>query len=216
MTTTAPRWDLTPLYPSLDDRSFNNAVEGVYAQVDRLAALYDEFDIRETESRAVTDADVAGMEAVLTLTNALSEELQRVRAYLYALTTTDSRDDAAAAQMAEMQTRTAALGPLGKRLGAWLASLNVDDFVNRSALAAEHEFALRKAAENAELQMGEHEESLAAELARQRIARVAAAARRRLVAAHGRRRRARSIPMAMARGLATHPDAATTTRGLRR
>ena len=165
MTTTAPRWDLTPLYPSLDDRSFNNAVEGVYAEVDRLAALYDEFDIRETESRAVTDADVAGMEAVLTLTNVLSEELQRVRAYLYALTTTDSRDDAAAAQMAEMQTRTAALGPLGKRLGAWLASLNVDDFVNRSELAAQHEFALRKGAENAELQMGEHEESLAAELA---------------------------------------------------
>src|SRR4051812_4847304 len=104
MTRTVPRWDLSPIYPSFDDRSFSNGVEGVYAQVDRLAALYDEFDIREASARPVTDADVAGLDAVLGLTNELSDELQRVRAYLYGITTTDSRDDAAAAQLAELQT----------------------------------------------------------------------------------------------------------------
>ena len=60
--------------------------------------------------------------------------------------------------------------------------------------------------------MSEAEESLAAELAPSGVARLAAAARRRVVAADGRARRpdgaVERVPMAMARGLATHPDAA--------
>ena len=67
--------------------------------------------------------------------------------------------------MVELQTRSAALGPLMKRLGAWLAALGVEEFIARSTDAAEHAFALRKAAEGAEFQMSEAEESLAAELA---------------------------------------------------
>jgi oligoendopeptidase F len=85
--------------------------------------------------------------------------------YLYARITTDSRDDDAAARTVEMQTRTAPLGPLAKRLGSWLDALGVDEFVARSSVAAEHEFMLRKAAEGAELQMSEAEESPAPELA---------------------------------------------------
>ena len=38
MTTTdrAPRWDLDTIYPALDDRSFTAALEGIFANVDRL------------------------------------------------------------------------------------------------------------------------------------------------------------------------------------
>ena len=43
-----PRWDLDPIFAGLEDRTFNNALEGVYAGVDRLVALYDELDIRAT------------------------------------------------------------------------------------------------------------------------------------------------------------------------
>ena len=68
-TETPPRWDLTPIFSGLEDRSFNGALEGVYARVDRLVALYDELDVRATEARAVTDADVAALESVLNATN---------------------------------------------------------------------------------------------------------------------------------------------------
>ena len=167
MTTTGtpPRWDLDPIYRGLDDRAFTGALEGVYADIGRLAALYDQLDIRTTEPRTPTDADVAGLEAVVDATNALQVELKRISAYLYALTTTDSSDDRAAALQVELQTRAAPLTPLAKRLGAWLAALGVDDLAARSSTAAEHAFTLQTAAEGAELQMSEHEESLASELA---------------------------------------------------
>jgi len=210
-TDTPPRWDLTPIFSGLDDREFNGALEGVYARVDRLVALYDELDVRATAPRAVTDADVSALESVLDATNELQSELRPVVTYLYALVTTDSRDDLAASRHVELQTRAAPLASLGKRLGAWLAALDVDALVAQSPLAAAHEFALRKAAEGAELQMSEQEESLAGELAPsgslawQRLhgevssqllvdLRVPGAAPER-------------VPMALARGLATHPDA---------
>ena len=113
--------------------------------------------------------------------------------------------------MVELQTRSAALGPLMKRLGAWLAALDVDAFIARSSDAAEHAFALRKVAEGAEHQMSEPEESLAAELgpsgslAWQRLHGDVSSQLMVDVTVAGATER---VPMAMARGLATHPDAA--------
>jgi oligoendopeptidase F len=213
MTQTAspPRWDLTPIYAGLDDRAFTGALEGVYADVDRLAARYDELGIRAIEPRAATDADIAGLETVLEATNEIQIELRRLSAYLYALTTTDSRDDRAAALQVELQTRTAALAPLAKRLGSWIAALGVDDVAARSLAAAEHEFVLRMAAEGAELQMSELEESLAADLAPagvfawQRLH--GDVSSQVIVEIRDDSGAVERVPMALARGLATHPDA---------
>ena len=213
MTATPPRWDLSPIFPGLDDRAFNIAMEGVYARVDRLAALYDEHGIGEIEPRPPTAADVTVLDAVLAETNEMQTDFRIVSAYLYALTSTDSRDDVAAARLVELQTRTAAVGPLGKRLGSWLAALGVDWFVTQSEAAAAHEFTLRKAAENADFQMREDEESLAAALAPsgslawQRLhGDVSSQLTVELRHADGSSER---IPMTVARGLAMHPDAAT-------
>ena len=162
ITDAPPRWDLTPIFTGLDDRAFTNSLEGVFATVDRLLALYNELGIRATEPRPITDDDLAGLETALNESNELADELRTLSTYLYARITTDSRDDDAAARTVEMQTRTAPLGPLAKRLGSWLDALGVDEFVARSSVAAEHEFMLRKAAEGAELQMSEAEEALAA------------------------------------------------------
>jgi pepF/M3 family oligoendopeptidase len=210
-TETPPRWDLTPLFAGLDDRAFSGALEGIYAAVDRLVAQFDELDIRATAPRTVTDADVRALEAVVRDLNDVQGQMRIVSTYLYALTTTDSRDDAAAANMVELQTRSAALGPLMKRLGAWLASLDVETFIARSPEATAHAFALRKSAEGAELQMSEAEESLAAELAPSGSlawARLHGDVSSQLmvdVTVGGKTER---VPMAMARGLATHPDPA--------
>ena len=214
MTTTEapPRWDLTPIFGGVDDRSFNIALEGVYARIDRLVALYDELDVRDTAPRAVDEADVSALESVLHATNELQSELRPVSTYLYALITTDSRNDLAASRHVELQTRGAPLAPLAKRLGAWLAALGADELIARSPVAQEHAFFVRKAAENASLQMSEHEESLAGELAPS-----GSLAWQRLHgdissqlmvdvkdAAGGSER----VAMAFARGLAMHPDAA--------
>ena len=95
-TETAPRWDLTPIFAGIDDRAFAGALEGIYAGVDRLVAFFDEHDIRDQPPRPVTDADVAALESVLTDVNELQTQMRIVSTYLYALVTTDSRNDAAA------------------------------------------------------------------------------------------------------------------------
>jgi pepF/M3 family oligoendopeptidase len=213
MTTTEapPRWDLNPIFGGVDDRSFNVALEGVYARIDRLSALYDELGIRDTEPRGVTDADVAALESILDATNELQSELRPVSTYLYALISTDSRNDLAASRHVELQTRGAPLAPLAKRLGAWLAALDAEELIARSPAAAEHAFFVRKAAENAELQMSEHEESLAAELAPsgslawQRLH--GDISSQLMVDVKGPDGKSERVAMAFARGLAMHADA---------
>jgi pepF/M3 family oligoendopeptidase len=212
-TDTAPRWDLEPIFASVDDRAFTDALENVYAEIDRLGVRYDELDIHGGETRQPTSVDVDALEALLDATNAVQEQLRRLNSFLYALTTTDSRDDRAAARLVELQTRGAPLAPLAKRLGSWLAALGGTEWLAEQSLTvAEHEFVLRTAAESAELQMSEAEESLAADLAP-----ASALAWQRL---HGDVSSqlvvelrmpgldVERIPMTMARGLATHRDAA--------
>ena len=113
ITDAPPRWDLTPIYAGLDDRAFTNALEGVYADIDRLP--------RSTTSS--TSATPSRARSPMPTSPALEDGARRnqrarrraapaVSAYLYALITTDSRDDVAAARNVELQTRTAPLGPL--------------------------------------------------------------------------------------------------------
>jgi oligoendopeptidase F len=206
----APRWDLTPIFHSLDDRAFTDAIEGIFASVDRLVALYDGLGIRGVGPREPTDVDISALERALEATNALQTELRPLSAYLNGLVTTDSREERAASLMVELQTRTAVLGPMSKRLGAWLEALGADRLTSTSDVAASHAFALGKAADDARYQMGEAEESLAAELAPagalawQRLhGDVSSQLMVEIATDDGAPER---VPMAMARGLATHPD----------
>jgi pepF/M3 family oligoendopeptidase len=208
----APRWDLAPIFPSLDDRAFTDAMEGIFASVDRLVALYDELGIRGVDPREPTSDDIGALERALDATNALQTELRPLSAYLNGLVTTDSREERAASLMVELQTRTAVLGPMSKRLGAWLDALGANGLASTSDVAASHAFALGKAADDARYQMGEAEESLAAELAPagtlawQRLhGDVSSQLMVEVATDDGTTER---VPMAMARGLATHPDPA--------
>ena len=194
ITDAPPRWDLTPIFGGLDDRAFNIALEGVYARVDRLVALYDELDIRATDAacdhrrrrrrargRARRDQRAAGGAA------ARSPRIS-TRSI-----TTDSRDDLAAVALrrAADPRRAARAARQAPRRVARRRSTSTRS-IARSPAAAEHAFALRKAAEGAELQMSEQEESLAGRARAVGLARVAAPARRRLVAADGRAARRRT------------------------
>ncbi len=160
-----PRWDLSAIYSGLDDRAFLGALEQTYADVDRLVARYEDFNIRGCDSRPVTRADQDALATILDETNALQLALRKLSTYLYALVTTDSFDDAAAALSVELQTRTAALGPLTKRLASWCASLGTSELAAATESGEAHEFYLEQLAVVADLQMAEAEESLAAQLA---------------------------------------------------
>ena len=210
-TSVVPRWDLTAYFASSTDRGLHASLESVYARLDRLVVLYDEHNVRAIETRPATTSDFAVVDQILSETNELHAELRPASAFLYGLVTTDSRDDAAASLTVEMQTRLAGLGPLWKRLEAWVAALGVGALTTGSAEAGAHEFALERAVEYAEFQMSEPEEELASQLspsgalAWQRLhGDVSSQLMASVANVDGS---TEQIPVTMARGRATDPDA---------
>jgi len=154
-----PRWDLTAFFPSLTSPEFTAAHERLGAGIDRLAALYEERNVRAT-----AEPDLSAVDEVLDATNAVYDDLRLVNAYVHAFVTTDARDDTAQALASELRAMTAPLGPLGTRLNAWLASFDVDTLLAASTAAADHRHAVARAGVAAQHQLSEPEEELAAEL----------------------------------------------------
>jgi pepF/M3 family oligoendopeptidase len=159
-----PRWDLTPFYPSLDSRELASAHEGIGAGVARLTALYDSHDVRGGEPVDLDDDTIKAFEEVVAETNELQDQVRMVNAYLHAFVTTDAREDRAAALQSQLQTQLAPLRTLSTRFAAWVARLGADGLIERSQVAADHAWPLRKAEHAATHQMTEAEEGLAAEL----------------------------------------------------
>ena len=119
-----------------------------------------------TAARPITDADVAGLEdgarrrPTSSPTSCAAHHVSLRAASRPTAATTRrgaTRRDCRRARRRSGRSRS------GSARGSH--ALGVDEFVARSTVAAEHEFVLRTAAEGAELQMSEAEESLAAELA---------------------------------------------------
>ncbi len=207
-----PRWDVSSFFPSLGSRELAAAHERLVADLGRLQALYDDHGIRAGEPRTPTEADVAAAEAVIPATNALMDRLRLVGAYLHAHVTTDARDAEAARLQSRVQADTAGLSVLTKRFAAWVATVGADALVERSPVAADHAFPLRRAERSAAHQMSEPEEDLAAELALtggRAWARLHGEVTARLTADVAMpSETVRTLPMSAVRGLATDPDAA--------
>ncbi|WP_421119095.1 hypothetical protein ACE2AJ_17290 [Aquihabitans daechungensis] len=157
-----PHWDLTPFFPSLDSRDFLARNEEVGAEVGRLQRRFDELDIRGGEPLDVTDDVAAAADEVIASFNRLLTRMRRIGSYLYGHTTTDATDAAAAGALSRYQASVAPFSTLDGRFDAWLARLDLDRLTERSTVAADHAYALRRGADAAKHQMTEDQEDLAA------------------------------------------------------
>jgi len=160
---TLPRWDMSRVFSSLESDEFRAAFAGVVAGIAELRARYDRAGIRKCDA-ARDPAAIAAFEEVVGRANALAEALRTVSAYINAFVSTDSRDDVAQARASELQQHLIELRKLDTRFDAWVGSIDVEALIERSAVAREHAFPLRKAALAARHQMTELEEDLAASL----------------------------------------------------
>ncbi len=159
-----PRWDVSGLYPSPASREFVAAHELLGADVTRLTALFDQYDVRGGEARTPTEADLAEFDDVTTQYNVVSAAVDRIGAYVYAFVSTDSRNDAAQGLASQLDKLNAALGQLSTRYRAWVAMFGAERLVAGSVVAADHAYPLDVAAHAATHQMDEGEESLYADL----------------------------------------------------
>lgn len=202
-----PHWDVSGFFPSLDSREYAAGQERVLAEIGRLQARFDELGIRGGEPGPVTDAEVAVVEEVVPAFNRLLADMRLVGSYLYAHTTTDARDDEAAAAQSRYQAGTTPFATLDTRFDAWLARWDVAELRRRSTVADDHGYALERGASAARHQMSEAEEDLAAELALtggRAWAKLHGDLTSRLTASVD----GETLPMSVVRGLATDPDPA--------
>jgi pepF/M3 family oligoendopeptidase len=156
---------MSVIYPTLDSPEFAAAFDAVVHGIEDLGTLFDAEHVQRNEQRSPLDAaTLEAVEQVIGHYNELLAQLRTVSAYITAFVTTDSRNDLAQARQSELQQRTVPLAQLGARFKAWIGSLDVEGLIERSALAREHAYMLRRTQREAEHLMSPAEEALAAEL----------------------------------------------------
>jgi oligoendopeptidase F len=165
-----PRWSVSDLYESLDSRELGVAIEQARADAERAVATFDRHGIRAIEPRPATEADGVAADDSIEAVNDLGALLSKLRSYVFATVSTDSRDEQAQSLFAEVLTIEARIAPLVARLADWVSALHSGSggprsLADHSTAAAEHAGPLLRLAARAGHQMNETEESLYAELA---------------------------------------------------
>jgi len=163
-TNTLPHWDMTVVYPGLDSPEFEQGGNTITQDIGLLGDLFDTHGIAKREPGPLDEETVRTFETVTSRYNEVLDEAHVLIAYLYCLVSTDSRDDAAQARMSALENQSMRLSQLGTRFTAWLGALDIDSLIERSEIAREHGYALRRAKVEAEHLMSPDEEALAAEL----------------------------------------------------
>ncbi|HEX9134554.1 MAG TPA: M3 family oligoendopeptidase, partial [Ktedonobacteraceae bacterium] len=160
-----PHWDMTPIYPSMDSKEFAEGFTSVVRDINDLAALFDAHQImKQRTAAALNHETIQAFEAVIERYNAVLEATKTLGVYIECFVTTNSHDTLAQAKLSELQQTTMILTQLGTRFTAWIGSLDVEALIERSPVAREHAFMLRKAKIRAAHLMTPDEENLSSEL----------------------------------------------------
>ena len=157
-----PQWDMSVVYSSLDSAEFEADYQAIIQNIADLAAFFDDKAINRVESEP--DDATETLETAVHRYNATLEKLFTLYVYILSFVVTDSRNSQAQARFSEIQPHLARLCLLGTRLTAWLGSLNVDGIIEKSDIAQNHAYILRKAKIASDHLMAPPEEDLAADL----------------------------------------------------
>jgi oligoendopeptidase F len=161
---TLPRWDMSVVYPGLDSSEFNHDFTELAQSIHDLSRLFDEYTIRDHPPEANIETTIHTFETVIERYNAISERVKTIHTYIYCFVTTNSQDTLAQARLSELQQALLPLSHLGTRLTAWIGSLEIEPLIERSELAREHAYILRRARQQAQHLLSPAEEELATEL----------------------------------------------------
>lgn len=161
---TLPHWDMTVVYPSMESQEFARGYSSVVQDIDELAHLFDMRHIDGQPTAPLSDATIKTFETIIERFNVVLEATSTLSTYIMCFITTNTQDSLAQAKMSELQKSLVTLRQLGTRLTAWIGSLNVDALIDRSTVAREHAYMLRKAKVRAAHLMTPAEEALASEL----------------------------------------------------
>jgi len=165
MTTSAPRWDLTNVYPSLESKEFQSAIKKYKKLLNELETFVAE---KVTRTNAKTDAKKLGklLGESVDRFNQIETLAGTLGAYISSFVTTDSRDKTAARLLSEFEQINARQAKAVTQFRAWIGALGskLDKAIETNASAKVHAFTLKETRDQAKYMMSEPEEVLAAEL----------------------------------------------------
>jgi len=165
MSTPAPRWDLTNVYPSLESDEFKAAVDDFKTQVSDLGDYFVEV-VNKTDVNSPPDQLGPIVEEVVVRFNAAYELVGTIEPYIYSFTSTNSRDKLAARKLSEFEQTSLPLKNLNVQFKSWMGKIapSLDKALEYASEAKAHAFMLKEAAEKSKFLMSEPEEALASEL----------------------------------------------------
>ena len=165
MTVSAPRWDMTNVYPALDSKQFKSAVKSFKQQLDDLEAFLKKAAKADSKTETKKLGKVLGEAAERF--NTLFELSGTIGPFIYSYITTDSRNKEAMRILSEFEQVNVKTSILQTRFTAWAGKLGkpaIKKAVKTNPSAKAHEFILLEAAEQSKYLMNEAEETLAAEM----------------------------------------------------
>jgi pepF/M3 family oligoendopeptidase len=165
MTVSAPRWDMTNVYPSLESKEFKNAIKKYKSMLDEMEVFYKKASKADSKTEPKKLGKLLG-ESVDRF-NTLFELSNTISPFIYAFVSTDSRNKEAMRALSEFEQMSVQASVLNTRFQAWVGKLGkaaVKKAARTNASAKTHEFALNESVDQSKYMMSEAEEILAAEL----------------------------------------------------
>src|SRR5919198_703488 len=148
MTISAPRWDLSNVYPSLESEEFKAAVEAYKKQV----AAFEKFFKNKLKK---TDAKTKAKELAPLVGKAI-DQINKIQAlsatlspFIYSYVSTDSRNKVAMKTLSEFEQASLPMNQLLTQFTAWIGEIapKLDKVIANNESVAAHEFMIREAAE---------------------------------------------------------------------
>lgn len=162
---TPPRWDMSVVYPGMNSQEFEEGFSRVVHDINDLATLFNTHQIMKPASPPSLNGNtLQALETIIQRYNAVLEAMTTLSVYITCFVTTNSHNALAQAKLSELQQSGVILSQLNARFTAWIGSLDVEALIERSSVAREHAFMLRKARVRAAHLMTPPEENLASEL----------------------------------------------------
>jgi pepF/M3 family oligoendopeptidase len=217
MTISAPRWDLTNVYPSLESKEFKAAVEDYKKQVAALENFFkNKLSKANEKTKAKELAPLVGQ--AIDRINKIQTLSATIVPFIYSYFTTDSRDKLAAKTLSEFEQASLPMTKLMTEFKAWLGKVTdkLDKVIALNKSAAAHAFMLKEAAEQSKYLMSNEMEALAAEMSLSggnAFEKLQGTVTSQLTVDFELDGKVQKMPMPALINLRSHPDEATRRRG---
>ncbi len=165
MTISAPRWDLTNVYPSLKSDEFKAAIDDYKKQVAALEKFF-KTKLKKTDAKTKAKELAPRVGKAIDQINKIQTLSATIVPFIYSYVTTNSRNKVATKTLSEFEQASLPMNQLLTQFTAWLGTIapKLDKVIANNNSATAHEFMLREAAEQSKYLMSDEEEALAAEL----------------------------------------------------